>query len=81
MVLIPLILSLHLELKVLNLLMTFPSSKLKSKSRNKKFDIITSIAMFYDLEDPSSFVKSINNFLSKDDLWIFEVSYIPKMLN
>ena len=37
--------------------------------------------MFYDLEDPSSFfVKSINNFLSKDGLWIFEVSYIPKML-
>ena len=58
----------------------FPSSKLKSKSRNKKFDIITSIAMFYDLEDPSSFVKSINNFLSKDGLWIFEVSYMPKML-
>ena len=58
----------------------FPSSKLKLKLGNKKFDVITSIAMFYDLEDPSSFVKNINNSLSKDGLWIFEVSYMPKML-
>ncbi len=58
----------------------FPSPKLIRKSGKKKFDVITSIAMFYDLEDPSSFVKNINNFLNKDGLWIFEVSYMPKML-
>ena len=58
----------------------FPSIKLKKKIGNKKFDVITSIAMFYDLEDPSSFVKNIKNFLNDEGIWIFEVSYMPKML-
>lgn len=58
----------------------FPSFKLNKKIGNKKFDVITSIAMFYDLEDPSSFVKNIKNFLNDKGIWIFEVSYMPKML-
>ena len=36
--------------------------------------------MFYDLEDPSLFVKSIENFLNENGIWIFEVSYMPEML-
>ena len=38
--------------------MTF-STKKKSqlKDMNIKFDIITSIAMFYDIDDPNDFVK------------------------
>ena len=55
----------------------FPSKKLSNKI---KFDVITSIAMFYDLEDPSSFVKHIYNILKIDGIWIFEVSYMPEML-
>ena len=58
----------------------FPSSKLKKISKNKKFDVITSIAMFYDLENPSLFVKQISNSLNDDGIWIFEVSYMPEML-
>jgi len=58
----------------------FPSPKLKKVFKNKKFDVITSIAMFYDLEDPSSFVKSIYENLYKDGIFIFEVSYMPEML-
>lgn len=58
----------------------FPSRKLLSKSKNLKFDLITSIAMFYDLENPSIFVKNINNYLNNNGLWVFEVSYMPKML-
>ncbi len=42
--------------------------------------IITSIAMFYDLEDPNSFVEDIANTLADDGVWHFEQSYMPSML-
>lgn len=45
-----------------------------------KFDIITSIAMFYDVEDPTAFVWNIKNALTDDGLWIVEVAYLPSML-
>jgi SAM-dependent methyltransferase len=59
---------------------TFPSYELKSVMGNKTFDVITSIAMFYDLEDPVGFVNSLKGILSDDGLWIFEMSYMPAML-
>src|SRR5690349_1251422 len=59
---------------------TFPSYELKSLIGNQKFDIVTSIAMFYDLEDPVGFVKDVKTILSEDGLWIFEMSYMPSML-
>ncbi len=43
-------------------------------------DIITSIAMFYDLEDPVAFAKNIKNILAPEGIWIFEMSYMPTML-
>ncbi len=36
--------------------------------------------MFYDIEDPNSFCKDINNLLSKKGLWILEMSYFPLLL-
>lgn len=59
---------------------TFPSLKLEKKLNDAKLDIITSIAMFYDLENPCEFVRSISNFLSDEGIWIFEMSYMPEML-
>lgn len=58
----------------------FPSAELKRRFPKLKFDIITSIAMFYDLEDPVSFVRSIQESLAPDGLWIVEMSYMPSML-
>ncbi|MEM7600163.1 MAG: class I SAM-dependent methyltransferase [Verrucomicrobiota bacterium] len=59
----------------------FPSEKLNQGfGKDRKFDAVTSIAMFYDLEDPVGFVKAINNVLSANGLWIFEMSYMPTML-
>lgn len=58
----------------------FPSDELKSRLQGKQLDIITSIAMFYDLEDPISFTKEIKKILSPDGIWIFEMSYMPTML-
>ncbi len=59
---------------------TFPSERLDKETGGRKFDIITSIAMFYDLEDPVAFVKNIKNSLAADGIWIFEMSYMPTML-
>lgn len=58
----------------------FPSAALLGGLNGKNFDIVTSIAMFYDLEDPVSFAKGIKQILAPDGLWIFEMSYMPSML-
>ena len=58
----------------------FPSEVLFKLLEGKKLDVITSIAMFYDLEDPVSFVKGISRFLSNEGVWVFEMSYMPRML-
>lgn len=46
----------------------------------EKAKIITSIAMFYDLESPVSFVKDIESVLADEGIWHFEQSYMPSML-
>ena len=58
----------------------FPPSKKNFKRLNSKFSIITSIAMFYDIDDPNFFVKNIQYFLEKKGIWIFELSYMIDML-
>lgn len=58
----------------------FPSEELTKKAKGKPFDIITSIAMFYDLESPVDFVRQIKKILSPEGIWIFEMSYMPSML-
>ncbi len=42
--------------------------------------IITSIAMFYDLEDPNAFVRDIKAVLHPDGLWVVQMAYLPLML-
>lgn len=46
---------------------------------DRKATVITSIAMFYDLEDPSGFVSDIAFALDKNGVWIIELSYLPSM--
>lgn len=58
----------------------FPSPELVSKLQGRKMDIITSIAMFYDLEDPVAFSQGIRDTLLPNGIWIFEMSYMPMML-
>ena len=59
---------------------TFPSDHATAVLPEESFDIITSIAMFYDLEKPVSFAQNIAHLLSKDGVWILEMSYLPLML-
>lgn len=58
----------------------FSPDLLKDQFPNKKAKVITSFSMFYDLEDPLSFMRSIFDVLADDGVWVFEQSYMPTML-
>ena len=48
--------------------------------KNIKFSLISSYAMFYDIEDPNAFCKYINKILDKNGIWTLEFSYFPLLL-
>jgi hypothetical protein len=58
----------------------FFSAEAYSSTGAKPAKIITSIAMFYDLEDPIAFARQIEMSLASDGIWHFEQSYMPSML-
>ena len=58
----------------------FPSAELTNVLAGQKVDGFTSIAMFYDLEDPVAFSRAIRDLLSPEGVWVFEMSYAPSML-
>ena len=59
---------------------TFPSSELTALLAGRKCDIVTSIAMFYDIEDPIGFARAVKDVLAPDGIWALEMSYMPTML-
>jgi hypothetical protein len=52
----------------------------KSKFGGLKAKVITSIAMFYDLENPENFVNDVYTTLDDNGLWVLQLSYTPLML-
>ncbi len=58
----------------------FSYEEFKKNFGDEKAKIITSIAMFYDLDDPNKFVSDISNCLDKDGLWIIQMNYLCSML-
>lgn len=46
----------------------------------KRAKVISSFAMFYDLERPVDFASEIQQFLHPEGIWVFEQSYLPSML-
>ena len=45
-----------------------------------KAKVITSIAMFYDLEEPNQFVSDVARILNDDGVWIIQMNYLRLML-
>lgn len=45
-----------------------------------KVKIFTSCAMFYDIDDPNTFVSTIKEFLHDDGVFCIQLSYLPAML-
>lgn len=58
----------------------FFSSAAYKSVESKRARIVTSIAMFYDLEVPIEFARQIESILADDGIWHFEQSYMPSML-
>lgn len=52
----------------------------KSKFGGLKAKVITTIAMFYDLEEPKKFIKDIVKVLDDNGVWVLQLSYTPLML-
>jgi hypothetical protein len=66
--------------KDVTLVPDFFSAEAFKSTGAKQAKIITSIAMFYDLEAPIQFAREIASILDHDGLWHFEQSYMPSML-
>jgi SAM-dependent methyltransferase len=58
----------------------FSATSFRQASPDQKPKVITSIAMFYDLENPHQFVADIKSILGEQGVWILELSYLPTML-
>jgi SAM-dependent methyltransferase len=58
----------------------FSAAALRSAYPEQKPRVITSIAMFYDLENPHAFVADIKESLHEEGVWVLELSYLPTML-
>lgn len=59
----------------------FSAELLKRRYPGRRAKVITSIAMFYDLEQPMNFVREVAEVLADDGVWVFEQSYLPFMLD
>jgi SAM-dependent methyltransferase len=53
---------------------------LRSRYPKQQARVITSIAMFYDLEYPRAFVADVARVLADDGVWVMELHYLPTML-
>jgi hypothetical protein len=58
----------------------FSAEGLRRRRPDQKAKAITSIAMFYDLEDPAAFVADVAEALADNGIWVIELHYLPTML-
>jgi hypothetical protein len=64
----------------ITLLPEFFSARVYRLTNAPQANIVTSIAMFYDLEDPLQFARDVEAILAPGGIWHFEQSYLPSML-
>lgn len=58
----------------------FSASNVKKLRGDLKAKAVTSIAMFYDLEDPIQFAQDVCSILDDEGVWVLEQSYLPSMI-
>ncbi len=58
----------------------FSAAVVRDKFPGRRAKIVTSIAMFYDLEEPEEFIRQVASILADDGIWHLEQSYLPLML-
>jgi len=52
----------------------------KWRTESEKAKVVTSLAMFYDLENPHEFAAGIQQILAPDGVWVCEMNYMGDML-
>ena len=52
----------------------------KSRFGSQKAKVVTSIAVFYDLENPDAFIQDVGEILDENGLWVLQLSYTPLMI-
>jgi SAM-dependent methyltransferase len=45
-----------------------------------RFDVVTSISMFYDVDDPGEFVTQVAKVLAPNGIWVIQQNYVKAML-
>lgn len=55
----------------------FPTDAIQG---SKVADVVTCIAMFYDLEDPQPFLQGVKKLMKDDGVFVLQMSYTPLML-
>jgi hypothetical protein len=58
----------------------YSAEALHRRRPDQKAKAITSIAMFYDLEEPRAFVADVAAALAEGGIWVMELHYLPTML-
>jgi len=58
----------------------FSAKAFLKRHGGRKAGLVTSIAMFYDLENPLQFMQEVESILADDGIWHFEQSYLLAML-
>jgi hypothetical protein len=58
----------------------FSGAPFKQRYADRKAKVVTSIAMFYDLERPRDFVADVAEVLAVNGVWVMELHYLPLML-
>jgi NDP-4-keto-2,6-dideoxyhexose 3-C-methyltransferase len=58
----------------------FSARAVRSACGARRAKVITSFAMFYDLEAPMEFMRQVHDCLDDSGVWMFEQSYMPTML-
>jgi NDP-4-keto-2,6-dideoxyhexose 3-C-methyltransferase len=51
-----------------------------SRFGKQKPKVITSIAMFYDLEKPEEFIGDVDEIMDDNGIWVMQLSYSPLMM-
>jgi NDP-4-keto-2,6-dideoxyhexose 3-C-methyltransferase len=58
----------------------YSHERLARRYPDQKAKVLTSIAMFYDLEIPAAFVADAAGSLAEGGIWVMELHYLPLML-
>jgi len=58
----------------------FSAALVRQSFPSRRAKVVTSFAMFYDLERPLDFMREVHSILDDEGIWVFEQSYMPTML-